>query len=235
MVGLLPIDRGWELCENKQAGFPQQAHEPATALAAQGIRMEDPTDDQVADASRNLMLHGIQSPQFFYMDALSRDFEEADAYTVILMNPPFKILGGGCAKCDRLEALAREAVAALELKATITKVKDLDAIMAYDVLSTPTLVINGMVRSSGRVPRKVEIAAWLQVARGSQAQTESLCKPSYPPHGLRPLSTSGAVCSTSPGGWSARGNEPSLTTHPVGWAPLMIPKPTRCHDCLQGE
>jgi 16S rRNA G1207 methylase RsmC len=36
------------------------------------------------------MLHGIRSPQFFYMDTLSKDFEEADEYTVILMNPPFK-------------------------------------------------------------------------------------------------------------------------------------------------
>jgi len=38
----------------------------------------------------NLMLHGIQSPRFFYMDTLSKAFAEAGDYDVILMNPPFK-------------------------------------------------------------------------------------------------------------------------------------------------
>lgn len=40
--------------------------------------------------SMNLMLHGIEQPQFYYMDTLSKDFKEAKAYDVILMNPPFK-------------------------------------------------------------------------------------------------------------------------------------------------
>jgi type I restriction enzyme M protein len=40
--------------------------------------------------SMNLMLHGIESPQFFYMDTLSKSFNETREYDVILMNPPFK-------------------------------------------------------------------------------------------------------------------------------------------------
>ena len=40
--------------------------------------------------SMNLMLHGIESPQFFYMDTLSKAFNEAREYDVILMTPPFK-------------------------------------------------------------------------------------------------------------------------------------------------
>ena len=40
--------------------------------------------------SMNLMLHGIESPRFFYMDTLSKAFTEAREYDVILMNPPFK-------------------------------------------------------------------------------------------------------------------------------------------------
>ncbi len=40
--------------------------------------------------SMNLMLHGIQSPQYFHMDTLSKDFTEERDYDVILMNPPFK-------------------------------------------------------------------------------------------------------------------------------------------------
>lgn len=40
--------------------------------------------------SMNLMLHGIQSPRFFYMDTLSKAFTETAEYEVVMMNPPFK-------------------------------------------------------------------------------------------------------------------------------------------------
>ena len=40
--------------------------------------------------SMNLMLHGIESPRFFYMDTLSKAYSESREYDVILMNPPFK-------------------------------------------------------------------------------------------------------------------------------------------------
>ena len=76
-----------------------------------------------------------------------------------------KILGGGCAKCERLEKLAREAADEAGVEAAFAKVKDLNAIMAYDIVSTPALVINEEVKSSGRVPRKEEIAEWVRTAR----------------------------------------------------------------------
>ena len=72
-----------------------------------------------------------------------------------------KILGGGCAKCDRLERLTREVAGELGIEATFTKVKDMDAIMAYDIIGTPALVIDEEVKSSGRLPRKEEIADWI--------------------------------------------------------------------------
>ena len=77
-----------------------------------------------------------------------------------------KILGGGCMKCNRLEELAREAAGELGIEATFTKVKDMDAIMAYDVMSTPALVIDEQVKSSGRIPRKEEIAGWIRAVQG---------------------------------------------------------------------
>ena len=78
-----------------------------------------------------------------------------------------KILGGGCPKCKRLEELARETAGDLGVEATFVKVKDLDAIMAYDVMSTPALVIDEEVKSSGRIPRKEEIGEWIRAARGA--------------------------------------------------------------------
>ena len=75
-----------------------------------------------------------------------------------------KVLGTGCPNCKRLEKLTRQAVSDLGVEATVVKVEDLDKIMAYDILSTPALVIDENVVASGRVPRKDEIAAWIQAA-----------------------------------------------------------------------
>jgi small redox-active disulfide protein 2 len=75
-----------------------------------------------------------------------------------------KVLGMGCPKCKRLEELAREAVAETGVAATITHVTTMDEIMAYEVLSTPGLVIDEEVKSAGRLPRKEEIVAWIRAA-----------------------------------------------------------------------
>lgn len=72
-----------------------------------------------------------------------------------------KILGSGCANCKKLEAVAREAVTAAGLEAEFLKVTDMKAIMAYDLLSTPALVINDKVVSSGRIPTQAEVRQWL--------------------------------------------------------------------------
>ena len=76
------------------------------------------------------------------------------------------ILGGGCPNCKRLEGLARRAASECGVDATFVKVTSMDEIMAYDILSTPALVIDERVVSSGRVPRLDEIASWIQAARG---------------------------------------------------------------------
>ena len=73
-----------------------------------------------------------------------------------------KILGSGCAKCNWLEQLTREAVAELGIEATFEHVKEMDRIMAYPVMTTPALVIDEAVKVSGRIPSKVEIVSWLK-------------------------------------------------------------------------
>ena len=62
-----------------------------------------------------------------------------------------QVLGTGCAKCKQLTANAEKAVAELGLDATIEKVEDVREIMKFRVLSTPALVVDGTVRSLGRV------------------------------------------------------------------------------------
>ncbi|MBK7473220.1 MAG: TM0996/MTH895 family glutaredoxin-like protein [Betaproteobacteria bacterium] len=68
-----------------------------------------------------------------------------------------KILGSGCANCKRLEAVAREAASSANLAAEFVKVTDINDIMAYDLLSTPGLVINEKLVTSGRIPTVAEV------------------------------------------------------------------------------
>lgn len=72
-----------------------------------------------------------------------------------------KILGSGCAKCNRLEQLTREAVAELGIEATFEHVKDMDKIMAYPIMTTPALVVDEAVKVSGRMPSRDELLGWL--------------------------------------------------------------------------
>lgn len=62
-----------------------------------------------------------------------------------------EILGTGCPKCKMLMQLTRQAVEELNLSADIQKIEDLNAIMAYGVLSTPALVVDGQVKLAGHL------------------------------------------------------------------------------------
>ena len=75
-----------------------------------------------------------------------------------------KILGSGCANCKKLEAVAREAATQANVAAEFVKVSDMKEIMAYDVMSTPALVINDKVMSSAPIPATGDVAKWLAPA-----------------------------------------------------------------------
>jgi small redox-active disulfide protein 2 len=62
-----------------------------------------------------------------------------------------QVLGTGCARCKQLTANAEKAVAALGVDATVEKVEDLREIMRLGVMTTPALVIDGKVRSAGKL------------------------------------------------------------------------------------
>ncbi len=72
-----------------------------------------------------------------------------------------KVLGSGCANCKLLEQIARKVVEEMALDAEIIKVTDHNDIMAYNILSTPGLVINEKVVSSGRIPTTAEVSTWV--------------------------------------------------------------------------
>lgn len=72
-----------------------------------------------------------------------------------------KVLGTGCARCGMLEDVTRKAVAELGLDATVEKVTELADIMAYGIMSTPALVVDGQVRVAGRLPKLDEVKSLL--------------------------------------------------------------------------
>ncbi len=72
-----------------------------------------------------------------------------------------EILGTGCPKCKQLEDNARKAVEEAKKKADIVKVTDVSKIVEYGVMSTPAIVIDGEVKSYGKVADVEEIKGWL--------------------------------------------------------------------------
>ncbi len=76
-----------------------------------------------------------------------------------------KILGSGCAKCNQVEKLAREAAREAGTEAVIEHVTDFRKIAEYGVFTTPAVVVNGKVKSAGKIPRKEEIIAWIVAAK----------------------------------------------------------------------
>lgn len=73
-----------------------------------------------------------------------------------------EILGTGCAKCKALEQSARDAVASLGIDATIVKVDRMEDILARGVMMTPAIVVDGVVKSSGRVLSSADVANLLR-------------------------------------------------------------------------
>jgi small redox-active disulfide protein 2 len=72
-----------------------------------------------------------------------------------------KILGTGCSKCKQTEAVVRDVLARTGIEATIEKVEDLQAIMAYNVMTTPAIVIDDNIVFKGRVPTESEMQSLL--------------------------------------------------------------------------
>jgi len=72
-----------------------------------------------------------------------------------------KVLGPGCPKCKKTEEIVREAVVEAGVNAHIEKVTDTMKIAGYGVFGTPAVVVNGEVKSVGKIPTKEEIKGWI--------------------------------------------------------------------------
>ncbi|SDE65067.1 thioredoxin family protein [Desulfuromonas thiophila] len=73
-----------------------------------------------------------------------------------------QILGTGCAKCTALAQAASQAAEQLGLAVELEKISDLNQIMAFGVMLTPALAVDGQVRLVGKVPSVAELKTLLQ-------------------------------------------------------------------------
>ncbi len=74
-----------------------------------------------------------------------------------------KILGPGCAKCHKTEEIVADAVAQSGVEVEIEKITDMMQIASYGVLSTPAVVVDGEVKSVGKVPGIEAVKSWLKI------------------------------------------------------------------------
>jgi small redox-active disulfide protein 2 len=72
-----------------------------------------------------------------------------------------KVLGPGCANCQKVESLVREVMAEHKLKGNIEKVTDRNRYIDYGLMMTPGLWVNGNLVSSGKIPAKSSVEKWL--------------------------------------------------------------------------
>jgi small redox-active disulfide protein 2 len=72
-----------------------------------------------------------------------------------------KVLGPGCPKCQQTEKIVKEAVAEAGVDAEIEKITGAMEIAGYGVFGTPAVVVDGDVKSVGKIPQKQDVIGWI--------------------------------------------------------------------------
>ena len=76
-----------------------------------------------------------------------------------------QILGTGCTKCKALTEATKKAADELGLEYELRKVTDIKEIMAFGVMTTPALAVDGAVKVAGKVPNHTELKALLSATK----------------------------------------------------------------------
>ncbi|MEA2059345.1 MAG: thioredoxin family protein [Thermodesulfobacteriota bacterium] len=73
-----------------------------------------------------------------------------------------KVLGPGCPKCTQTESIVKEALGESGVTADVEKVTDVMKIAGYGVFGTPAVVVDGEVKSVGKIPKKEDVLSWIK-------------------------------------------------------------------------
>ena len=79
------------------------------------------------------------------------------------MSMEIKVLGPGCARCRSTYNVVEKVVAENHIDAKLTKVDDIDEMMSYNIMASPAIVVDGVVKMKGRVPTESEVKELLGI------------------------------------------------------------------------
>ncbi len=100
-----------------------------------------------------------------YRKALLRDYKKYFGEPVEIEETSegltIRILGPGCPACDRMEKTVREVLVELALEADLEHIDDSSEIEKAGIIGTPALLVNGKVKSIGKIPSRNKIKEWL--------------------------------------------------------------------------
>ncbi len=130
----------------------------------------DKTDEDIKEELINRLAKKNYIPSSArdsYAKAFLREFKKFIGQAVEEEGPEgleIKVLGPGCPQCDGLEQALMKVMSELGIQASLEHVRDIKEIGKYGVMGSPALIINGKVKSVGKVPPEAKLKQWLQEA-----------------------------------------------------------------------
>ncbi len=133
-------------------------------VKAQGAQSDEQVKDElIARVKKNNYIP--PSAENEYAAALADEYKRFLGMTVERKKTlEVRILGSGCMQCEKLEREVMGVLVELNLPADFEHVRDVAKFKDYGVFGTPALIINGEVKSVGKVPVKNEIKRWIETA-----------------------------------------------------------------------
>jgi len=130
--------------------------------------LRHPPDDE--DAAVKELLAAVSRHNYIpesavdkYRQALGEEYRrQLQGSQVASHHLDIRILGPGCVSCNRLNTLLFDILQEMGIAADIEQIHDLDEIWRHGVTRTPALIINGEVKSSGKMPSRSEVEEWIR-------------------------------------------------------------------------
>jgi small redox-active disulfide protein 2 len=146
-----------------------------TALEELATTHGEKTDSEVTETLINRLSKKNYIPakaHAAYGQAFLREFKKSTGKPYeeeVIAGLDIKVLGPGCSQCDGLEQELMAAVSQTGVTANIEHVRDSMEIGKWGVMGTPALVINGRVKSVGKVPPRSRLIQWIEEADAEPA------------------------------------------------------------------
>jgi len=140
------------------------------AVVEEAAQMDFASDEEIADHLLQVLKKKNYIPpnsELEHARAFLREYKKFKGEPFEEEKPQgleVKILGPGCPNCEKLEQMLYKVMADSNIAGDVEHVRDLAEIANYGLVSTPALVINGKVKSSGRLPQERQVLQWLREA-----------------------------------------------------------------------